>query len=118
MNGSASTFSRTKNKVELCTVTYAVKKQRRKLYGSYNRRGQLIDRVSIDERPAIVDSRSRIGDWELDTIIGKNHKQAIISLIEQKSRYTGIQKVNAKIPRASLMLLSNCYHHSLNRCIP
>ena len=71
-------------------------KQRRKRYGSYNRRGQLIDRVSIDERPAIVNLRSRIGDWELDTIIGKNHKQAIVSLTERKSRFTLIQKVKRK----------------------
>ncbi len=71
-------------------------KQRRKRYGSYNRRGQLIGRVSIDERPDIVDSRSRIGDWELDTIIGKNHKQAIVSLTERKSRFTLIQKVTRK----------------------
>jgi transposase, IS30 family len=49
-------------------------KKRRKRYGSYNCRGQLIDRIRIDERPEIVDQRSRIGDWELDTIIGKNHK--------------------------------------------
>jgi len=72
------------------------KKQRRKRYGSYNRRGQLIDRISIDERPSIVESRSRIGDWELDTIIGKNHKQAIVSLTERKTRYTLIQKVKRK----------------------
>lgn len=71
-------------------------KQRRKRYGSYSRRGQLIDRVSIDERPAIVDSRARIGDWELDTIIGKGHQQAIVSLTERKSRYTLIKKVTRK----------------------
>ena len=71
-------------------------KQRRKRYGSYNRRGQLIDRVSIDERPAVVDERSRMGDWELDTIIGKNHKHAIVSLTERKSRFTLIQKVKRK----------------------
>jgi len=71
-------------------------KQRRKRYGSYHRRGQLIDRVSIDEQPAIVDDRTRIGDWELDTIIGKNHKQANVSLTERKSRFTLIQKVKRK----------------------
>jgi IS30 family transposase len=71
-------------------------KQHRKRYGSYSRRGQLIDRISIDERPAVVDSRSRIGDWELDTIIGKGHKQAIVSLTERKSRYTLIKKVKRK----------------------
>ena len=71
-------------------------KQRRKRYGSYNRRGQLIDRMSIDERPAIVNQRKRIGDWELDTIIGKSHQQAIVSLTERKSRYTLIRKVTRK----------------------
>lgn len=71
-------------------------KQRRKRYGSYNRRGQLIDRVSIDKRPSIVDQRQRIGDWELDTIIGKGHQQAIVSLTERKSRYTLIRKVKRK----------------------
>jgi IS30 family transposase len=85
-------------------------KQRRKRYGSYNRRGQLIDRISIDERPEIVDSRSRIGDWELDTIIGKNHKQAIVSLTERKSRFTLIQKVKRKtaqsVSNAIINLLS------------
>jgi IS30 family transposase len=85
-------------------------KQRRKRYGSYNRRGQLIDRVSIDERPTVVDLRSRIGDWELDTIIGKGHKQAIVSLTERKSRYTLIQKVERKtaqcVSKAIIKLLS------------
>jgi len=85
-------------------------KQRRKRYGSYNRRGQLIDRVCIEERPAIVDLRSRIGDWELDTIIGKNHKQAIVSLTERKTRFTLIQKVDHKtsqcVSNAIITLLS------------
>jgi IS30 family transposase len=71
-------------------------KQRRKRYGSYSRRGQLRNRISIDERPAVVDSRSRIGDWEVDTIIGKGHKQAVVSLTERKSRLTLIHKVNRK----------------------
>ena len=85
-------------------------KQRRKRYGSYNCRGQLIDRVSIDDRPAVVDLRSRIGDWELDTIIGKGHRQAIVSLTERKSRYTLIQKVKRKtaqcVTNAIINLLS------------
>lgn len=43
--------------------------KRRKRYGRYDRRGQLTNRVSIDNRPAIVTERQRIGDWEVDTII-------------------------------------------------
>jgi len=73
------------------------KRQRRKRYGSNTKtRGQLVNRVSIDERPAIVETRSRIGDWELDTIIGKNHKQALVSLTERKSRLTLLAKVKHK----------------------
>jgi IS30 family transposase len=72
------------------------KKKRRKRYGSTSRRGQLLNRVSIDQRPAIVDTRSRIGDWELDTIIGKGHKQALVSLTERKSRLTLVAKVKRK----------------------
>jgi len=68
-------------------------KKRRKRYGTNNRRGQIINRISIDERPAIVDTRSRIGDWELDTVIGKAHKQAIVTLTERKTRFTLIRKV-------------------------
>jgi IS30 family transposase len=72
------------------------KRQRRKRYGSNSSRGQLVNRVSIDERPAIVETRSRIGDWELDTIIGKGHKQALVSLTERKSRLTLLSKVKQK----------------------
>jgi IS30 family transposase len=71
-------------------------KKRKKRYGSKDRRGSIKNRVSIDERPAIVDKRSRIGDWEGDTIIGKNHKQAIVTLAERKSRRVLIQKVDTK----------------------
>ena len=53
----------------------------RKRYGKYDRRGQIVDRVSIDERPKIVDDKSRIGDWEGDTIIGKGHKGALVTLL-------------------------------------
>jgi transposase, IS30 family len=72
------------------------KKQRKKRYGSNDRRGQIPDRQSIDSRPVIVDQRCRLGDWELDTIIGKGHKQAIVSLTERKSRLALIAKVEQK----------------------
>ena len=68
-------------------------KKRRKRYGKYDRRGQLPNRRSIDERPAIVADKARLGDWEADTIIGKNHQQAIVSLVERKSKLTRLAKV-------------------------
>lgn len=70
-------------------------KQRRKRYGSgRSRRGQIPQRRCISERPAIVEQRERIGDWEGDTIVGKGHRQAIVSLTERSSRYTLLQKVD------------------------
>jgi IS30 family transposase len=75
-------------------------KKRRKRYGSYDRRGKIKNRVSIDERPAIVDTRQRLGDWEVDTIIGKGHRHAIVSLTERKSRLALLRKVERKTARA------------------
>ena len=58
----------------------------RKRYGSAHNRTGIPDRRDIDERPAAANSRERIGDWEADTIIGKNHKGAIVTLDERKSK--------------------------------
>jgi transposase, IS30 family len=71
-------------------------KKRRKRYGSYDRRGKLPNRVSIEERPLIVEQRQRIGDWEVDTIVGKGHHQGIVTLIERKSRFALLSKVEQR----------------------
>jgi len=71
-------------------------KERKKRYGSSNRRGKIPNRVSIEARPAIVDGRNRIGDWEADTIIGKGHSGAIVSLVERASRYTLLRRLPGK----------------------
>ena len=75
-------------------------RKRKKRYGSPERRGQIPDRVSIDRRPKIVDARNRIGDWEADTVIGRNHKGAIVTLVERKSKYTLLRKINRKTSHA------------------
>jgi len=69
------------------------RKQRRKRYGSYARRGHIPQRRSIDERPKIVDRKARRGDWEADTIIGRNHREAIVSLVDRKSKLTRLTKI-------------------------
>lgn len=71
-------------------------KKRRKRYGYQDSRGQIKERVSIDDRPQIVDRKSRFGDWEIDTIIGKNHQGVLISIVERRSRYTLIAKAHSK----------------------
>lgn len=71
-------------------------KKRKKRYGTPEHRGRIPNRRSIEERPAIVDTRVRIGDWELDTIISKGRKQAIVSLTERKARLALIAKVQSR----------------------
>lgn len=62
------------------------KKKRKKRYGAKEKRGQIRDRVSIDKRPAIVDQKKRIGDWEIDTIVGKDRKDFLITIVERKTK--------------------------------
>jgi IS30 family transposase len=43
--------------------------------------------VSIDQRPEIVDTKERFGDWEIDTIVGENNKGAIVTIVERKTAF-------------------------------
>ena len=51
------------------------------------------DKVSIEKRPPVVDERSRVGDWEIDTIIGKDGKGAIVTLTERKTGFLLMEKL-------------------------
>ncbi len=68
-------------------------RQLRRTGKNYNKRGSRISgrgiipgRIDIDQRPAVVEQRIRIGDWEADTIVGSGRKGAILSLVERVSR--------------------------------
>ena len=75
-------------------------KKRRKRYGKYDRRGKLLNCRSIEERPALVNHRKRLGDWEVDTVFGKDHQQALVTLTERKSRFTLLGKVSHRTAQA------------------
>jgi IS30 family transposase len=64
--------------------------------GSPDTRGQICNRISIEERPAIVDEKVRIGDWEADTVIGKGHKGVLVTLSERVSKLNLIAHVPTK----------------------
>lgn len=75
-------------------------KRYRKRYGSKKRTGSIKNRRFIDERPKIVDEKNRIGDWEIDTIIGKQRQQAVVSIVERFSKKTILKKVVRKTANA------------------
>jgi IS30 family transposase len=85
------------------------KKKRKKRYGSAkSSRGAIPNRVDIDQRPAIVDSRKRTGDWEGDTIIGAHDGGAVIaSMVERKSRFTCLSKAKNKTTAAVINSINN-----------
>lgn len=71
-------------------------KKKRKRRGSKDSRGHIKNRISIDKRPDIVEKRSRIGDWEIDTVIGKDHKGALLTIVERKTKWTLVKQLAGK----------------------
>lgn len=72
------------------------KKKRKRYASGRDRRGQIVGRRSIAERPACVETRSQVGHWEGDTVIGAGHKQAIVTLVERKSGFAVLAHVTRK----------------------
>jgi IS30 family transposase len=70
------------------------RKQKRKRYGRHDSRGRLAGKRMITQRPAVVAERSRLGDWEIDTVHGRG-KPAVVTVVERKS---GLVRVG-QIPR-------------------
>ena len=74
-------------------------KHKRKRYASgRDRRGQIPNRRPLSERPAFIDKRLQVGHWECDTVIGANHKGAVVTMVERKSGYAVMAKVEKKTP--------------------
>lgn len=65
--------------------------------------------MSIDDHPKVVDDRLRIGDWEIDTEIGKGHSGALVTMVERVTNFTVFAQVNSKsaadVTRATIALL-------------
>ena len=91
-------------------------KKRKKRYGKADARGQIKDRVSMDQRPAIVEEKSRIGDWEIDLVMGGQGTGALVSVVERRSRYTVLGKVPSKqaehVAVATIALLAPHREHT------
>lgn len=72
-------------------------------------RGHMVNRRCIEERPQIVDQRARLGDWEIDTVIGKGHQGALVTIVEratQKLLCTNVpRKTSEEVTKATIRLL-------------
>ena len=68
------------------------RKQRRKRYAAYDSRGRLAGKKMIGERPEVVERRSRLGDWEIDTVHGTT-KAGVVTIVERRSGLVRIGKL-------------------------
>jgi len=85
-------------------------KKRRKRYGAYDSRGRLAGKRHISERPGVVEDRSQVGHWEIDTVLGSG-KPCIVTLVERKTGYVMIGKLGARtvaeLNRAAIHLITS-----------
>lgn len=89
--------------------------QRKRKYGSIETRGQLTNRKSIHDRPAEIEQRSRFGDLEIDRIVGKNHQQSLVSIVDRKTGYLWLKKCSTRkaeeVCQATIRLLEPIKAH-------
>jgi len=75
------------------------RKQRRKRYGRYDSRGRVAGKRPITARPAVVETRTQLGHWEADTVVGPG-RPCILSLVERKTGYVVIGQLHARTTAA------------------
>ena len=90
-------------------------KKYRRQNGKTSGRGCLPNRVGIEKRPKSVEAKNRIGDWELDTVIGYRGEGAIVSIVDRASKLTWLAKVPSKHAKIVSHAIMNRLS-SLRRC--
>src|SRR5258708_5990391 len=91
------------------------RKQRRKRYGRYERRGRLAGKRPITERPPIVETRQELGHWEADTMLGASQAgPCVLTLVERKTGYLFLgqlrRRISAAVDHAARELISARSH--------
>lgn len=94
-------------------------KRYRKRGNLKDNRGIIKDRVSIELRPAVVEEKIRFGDLEIDTVIGKNHQGALVTINDRATGLLRMKKVDRKeaglVKEAAISLLADLkpYLHTI-----
>ena len=89
-------YSNKKNGGKLYTYLRHKNKKYHCRSNNYMARGTIIDRVMIDKRPKVVEKKNRIGDLEIDTVVGKDHKGFLVTVVDRKSKFVLIKNVPTK----------------------
>ena len=87
---------------KLYKVLRSQKTYRKRSLQGQDRRGSIANRSDITERPSIIEERSRMGDYEGDTVVGKGHKGVLVTLVDRTTRETKIKALpNRKAQRVA-----------------
>ncbi|MBC7569956.1 MAG: IS30 family transposase [Spirosoma sp.] len=80
--------------------------------GQPARRSKIPNRVSIDVRPAIVETNTEVGHWEGDTIIGFDQDGVLLTIVERVTKFTTIAKLPTRkaepLAKTAIVRLSQC----------
>ncbi len=71
-------------------------------------RGVIPGRVDISNRPKEAEHKSRVGDWEVDTITGSRHRGALVSLVDRCSKFTFLRKIDTKTAQEAGEAILGC----------
>jgi IS30 family transposase len=71
-------------------------KKYKKRGGIKDSRGSIVGRVDIDKRPVIVEAKKRLGDMEMDLIIGQDHKGALLTINDRVTGFLFMAKIDSK----------------------
>lgn len=87
------------------------RKQRRKRYGRYDRRGRLAGKRPISARPVAAETRGQVGHWEADTMLGAGQAgPCVLSLVERKTGYLALgplrQRTSADVNARARQLIA------------
>jgi IS30 family transposase len=80
----------------LCQYLRHRMRKRRKRYASTERRGRLLGKRMISERPSSVETRKEFGHWEIDTVAGSGSRDCIVTLVERATGYVLIGKLRSR----------------------
>ena len=86
-------------------------KQRWRRGDRKNRRGGIKGKISIEQRPSIVDTQQRTGDWEGDTVIGLGHKRPLATFAERRTLYTTAAFMDDKSARSLNQAATEAFAH-------
>jgi IS30 family transposase len=94
---------------ELFRFTRIMSKKGRKHYRSPHTRGLLLGKRHISERPTHVEDRLEVGHWEGDTVMGRDLRHCLLTLVERRSGYAIIKKLRtrskAEVTRAAIQAI-------------